>query len=223
MQLIHLQTEFVKSLLLNNDLPNLQHAQNIAIYRNNIWSTHIQSLILTYPLIYKLIGEKCFRSIAEAYAKQYPSRTGNLYDYGEYFSDFLSNHDAVRHLAYLTEVAQFEWLCHLLYHAANDAKQYYIMQCQYPLLQIVDLCEGKTDDPVDSSKNVMNLLILRRNFTIHLQPLTIGEFTFLTTINENQSFDEAVKMAYQKDSQFDLAKKLPLWVQSGVIRINEDC
>src|SRR3990167_10192357 len=92
---------------------------NLAIYRNNIFATLMHTLKATYPLTLVLLGKDFFAMAAREYIRQYPSRSGNLHDYGEYFGNFLATYQPVHELIYLAEVAEFEWAFHTIYHAPN--------------------------------------------------------------------------------------------------------
>lgn len=120
MSLQNLQLEFADAIYSGNlQMESVLPVQNLHIYQNNVLTHLIQTLQNTYPLIEKLVGEDFFRICAKEYIKQYPSRSGNLNEYGEYFSDFLVKYEPVKELVYLTEVANFEWTCHILLTAAS--------------------------------------------------------------------------------------------------------
>lgn len=104
MSLPNVQAEFVEALLSKDSQSDLvEPAGNLAIYRNNMYSCLIDTMQNTYPLIQSLLGNDFFKMTAKEYIGQYPSRSGNLYDYGEYFADFLAEYQPVHHLIYLTD------------------------------------------------------------------------------------------------------------------------
>src|SRR5579871_3882424 len=122
MLLQNLLAEFTEALLSDNQTESVfQPAHNISIYQNNYFSQLTQSLQKTYPLITQLVGEDFFKQTAREYINRYPSCSGNLHEYGEYFSDFLAEYQPVSDLIYLPEVATFEWTCHTLYFASDHA------------------------------------------------------------------------------------------------------
>ncbi len=241
MLLQNIQTEFAEIMFSDNESTDLcQPINNLSIYRHNVSANLINTLLAAYPLIVRLVGEPFFRSAAKAYIEDYPSRSANLHDYGEYFSDFLATYSPVKNLPYLTEVATFEWICHTLHFAADpvpfDIKilemisplQYehlhfmlhpasHVMQFHYPLLRIIDLCKGEVNEHIDVNEGGIQLLIIRRDLEIMLVPLTLADYTFLTAIQTGSSLLASLEAALQIDANFNLEEKLPAWIHDKTI------
>lgn len=241
MLLTNLQADFAEALWTQGpDIEGLAPAQHMLIYRNNVISTLIQAMKNTYPLTVKLLGEDFFHMTAKEYIKQYPSRSGNLHDYGEYFSCFLSEYPPVRNLIYLAEVADFEWACHRIYFSADhpalttqslekfSPEQYphlrltlhpasKLMKCHYPILHIIKLCKNEIDTQVNLNEGGTNLLIIRRDIEVSLMSLPDSDYIFLDRLHENHSLAEATKQAMMIDSTFKLDEKLPAWIQDKTL------
>lgn len=246
MLLQNLQAEFAANLLEHTaDMKQqyhtyIEHFQHLQIYQHNVQTTLVRTLENTYPLVSKLVGEDFFHIMANEYIHRYPSCSGNLYDYGEYFSDFLEEHAPVNHLTYLAEVALFEWICHSIQVAADhpsldisalekiSPESYnhihfilhpasYLQQFHYPILGFIDLCEGKTEENINVSAGGVHLLIFRQELDLTFVPLAVSEFTFLTAIKEGSTLAEALELALITDDSFNLDEKLPAWVQNKII------
>lgn len=243
MTLQNLQAEFAESIFSDDpQVELLQPARHLIIYRNNISSNLIQALQHTYPLITQLVGVDFFRVAAKEYVERYPSRSGNLHDYGEYFKDFLAEYEPVKNLIYLVEVATFEWLCHSLTLAPDHAllntalleslspDQYgelhfmlhpasHLYQFHFPILRIIELCQAhvENDEPLHLDTSLLNLLIIRRDLDIILAPLTAGEFTFLSALQQNKTLSLALEEAHRIDPHFKLDEKLPGWITDKTI------
>lgn len=56
---------------------------------------------------------RIIRRGAREYALRYPSRSGDLHDFGETFGEFLRLWEPTAHLVYLHDVAKLEWAMHL--------------------------------------------------------------------------------------------------------------
>jgi len=241
MQLQNVQHEFVELMSTENGESDLlMPAHHMMIYRNNKHSNLMQSLLDTYKMIMKLVGEDFFRVTANEYINNYPSLSGNLYDYGEYFSDFLAGYASVRSLPYLAEVAAFEWACHGL-HFANDASALSIkslesvapdqfqqlrfilhpairlLQFQYPILRIIDLCQGEMDEEINVNEGGVNLLLKRPHHDILLLPISLAKFTFLTALSRNKNLGQALDETIDIDPDFKLDECLPKWIQDKTI------
>lgn len=92
----------------------------LAVYRNNYRGNLHDALAGAYPVIVQLVGAEFFRRLARDFITTYPSRSGNLFDYGEPLGVFLHDYAPTQTLAYLPDVAALEWACHRAY-LADDA------------------------------------------------------------------------------------------------------
>ena len=241
MQQSNWQAELAEAIISGDHVVDgVQPQHNISIHHNNMMSTLIKTLRETYPLIEKLVGDDFFNITAKEYIKHYPSRSPNLYEYGEYVSDFLASYPPVHNLIYLAEVAQFEWLCQQLLlapdHARFDLKalssispNHYnelhfvlhpaskLVHFHYPILKIIELCKYDTNQTIDINSGGVNLLIIRRENDLCLAPLTDAEFTFLEMLQEGKTVSEALNTALVQDSTFSLEEKLPLWIKDKTL------
>lgn len=240
MSLQNLQIDFAE--LISNDQEahlDFMPAKNILIYRNTILHHLISHLQNVYPLMVQLVGDDFFKIMAKEYIQRYPSRSGNLHDYGEYLSDFMIDYQPVKNLIYLPEVAIFEWICHGLYFAADHTPldirlletftpdQYdhlhvslhpasCIKKFYHPILDIIDLCKGLRDSLEIDSEGIV-LLIARRHFEIVFETLNMGEYIFLQSISDHMSISKALTAALAIDPKFNLEEKLPHWIQTNLI------
>lgn len=242
MLLQNVQADLVEALQSRDNQPDVivEPAGNLIIYRNNIFSCLIETLKNTYPLIRTLLGTDFFQMTAKEYIRQYPSRSGNLHDYGEYFADFLSEYAPVHHLIYLTEVAEFEWACHRIYLAPdhvsfdlNTLEQYtpaqyeqirfvlhpasYLRKFHFPILKILDLCVTDPESTVDLNSETTNLLILRKELDISLVSLPPEDFIFLEALSQHHTLADALHITQLSHPYYNLEDKLPGFVQDKII------
>lgn len=228
--------EFAESLNTKDDLLS----GNMSIYRNNMISSLVQTLFSTYKMIVKIVGEDFFRQMAKEYIDSYPSASGNLHDYGEYLGDFVAEYPPAFNLPYLSEVALFEWTCHVLQDASDsqplDIKNLEslspdkfqelrfslhpasrLIQFQYPILRIMDLCKGEVEDEINLDEGGVNLLLIRRELEIILVPLSLADYTFLSALGRNEALGEALDHSLIHDPDFKLEEKLPKWIQDKTL------
>lgn len=241
MLLQNVQDELAEILLTEDGYSDLVlPAENIIIYRNNMITSLMKTLTHVYEMIIKLVGNDFFEVLAREYINRYPSTSGNLHDYGEYFGDFLAEYPPVKNLPYLAEMANLEWVSHLLQFASDaDALQiksletippeqfhqlYFIlhpasrlMKFQYPILRILDLCTGEIDEEINMHEGGLNLLVIRPEAEIMLVRLSDAEFAFLSAISRNESLGAALDDAMQIDASFKLDECLPKWIQNKTI------
>ena len=96
-------------------------ARLLQVYRNNICTSLTNALQAVYPVVTQLVGTAFFAYAADSYLRRYPSRSGNLHDFGREFAEFLRAFPAAMKLAYLPQVAHLEWAWHCAFHGTDHA------------------------------------------------------------------------------------------------------
>ncbi len=124
-----IQKDFYARVLDHKDRAIIQHIRKnqiapefrFKVYRNTILQNLSKALAITFPAIWKLVGQECADSLALAFVRKEMNlpETGCLDDWGSKFPEFLQTMNAVAHLVYLKDVAQLEWLKHLSYGAPD--------------------------------------------------------------------------------------------------------
>jgi len=115
--LLELQRAFAGSMLREYERAVWAHIaadgfsapERLRIYRNTCRATLVETLRMTYPATERLVGREFFEHAAGKFVERHPARSGYLNDYGGEFADFLAGLEAARELAYLPDVARFEW------------------------------------------------------------------------------------------------------------------
>lgn len=241
MPLQNAQAEFIDFLLSTEDrFDLLECSQNVGIYRRTFINSLLTTLQNIYPLIERLVGNDFFHIAAKEYINQYPSRSSNLNDYGRYFSDFLAHYPPVKSLIYLSEIAEFEWICHNLQFASDctpldvsllarlmsEEKDHLhfilhpasqVAKFHYPILHIIELCKAEQPEAIDLHQEGINLLIIRRELDVILSPLNLADFTFLNALQEGASFIQALEATLIVDAEFKLDEKLTQWISDKTI------
>ncbi len=95
-------------------------AERLAIYRNNYRISLRGALADVYPVVASLVGEGFFAYAADQYLPRFPSRSGNLHDFGSEFAQFLATLPQAVQLQSLPDVARLEWAWHRAFHAADS-------------------------------------------------------------------------------------------------------
>lgn len=119
-----LQTGSDDALRLLQDNDRIPPQLALAIYRNNHQGALIKALEAAYPACRRILGERCFNSLAQRFVEQTPSQQPDLNLYGAAFGDYLdectTDRVTLSDYAYLGDLARLEWLCHTAYYAADD-------------------------------------------------------------------------------------------------------
>ena len=87
---------------------------------------------------------------------------------------------------------------------------------QYPVNRIFELCQEKIDT-VDLDEGGEWILVARQKGNVRIEKLKIGDFTFLSALNQGKTFEEACILALRADSAFNLEPCFQRHVLRGTI------
>lgn len=127
--LLELQQAFAAGLLAGTEGPladlivedGIAAADRLRIYCNTNRSVLTEALRLVYPAVDRLVGQEFFDMAAARFVAEHPPRSGYLNAYGAAFPDFLAALPSAAGLAYLPDVARFEWALNEAANAADEA------------------------------------------------------------------------------------------------------
>ncbi len=221
----------------------LSGARRLQIYRNNTLLNLTASLRATYPVVCRLVGDGFFDYAVAQYVAAYPSRSGDLEEFGGDFARFLETFAPAAELVYLPDVARLEWIYRQIFYAADHppldlaalaqvpAEQQgdlhfqlhpaaCLMESAFPILRIwqVNQADYAGDAAVDLTAGGIRLLGLRRdNFEIEFQPMAAGEFSLLLALKHDCTFASACEQAMTAQPNVDLSACFSRHVLQGVI------
>ena len=89
---------------------NTQKALNI--YHNNFIENGIRALAITFPSVEGLIGQDSFRILAKHYLIDEPKTQFDWGEYGDSFSEYIDEQEALAEYPFLGEAAELDWLIH---------------------------------------------------------------------------------------------------------------
>ncbi|MEA3292735.1 MAG: DNA-binding domain-containing protein [Pseudomonadota bacterium] len=219
----------------------LSPERRLQLYHNNVFISLMETLQALYPVVEKLVGEDYFRQAAHRYVEQYPSRNGNILNYGEEFPDFLETAPGLEALRYVPEIAQLEWNVHRVFHAADATSlnpsalteippEEYVQlvfephpaSClaasRYPLFDIWQLATGQSElEQIDLDSGPDWLLILRRDLETELFRLSEGEYRLLSGMAEGKPLGTCYEYAAAQSQDFNLQDALARLFQLGTL------
>lgn len=97
-------------------------AQALQIYRNNHQQHRLEALAAVYPVLAKVLGAECFRTLCWQYLDHTPMRSGNLLEDGEQLPALLHTISDLAHLPWLSDLARLEWTLHQVRLAPAQAR-----------------------------------------------------------------------------------------------------
>lgn len=182
--------------------------ERLRIYRNTFVSTITAALRTTYPVVDRLVGSEFFDGAAAAFIRAHPPGSAYLNEYGSELALFLQAFSPARELAYLADVARFEWALSVAANApdvdvlepgalaAIDPEQHAwlcfephpslsLLALRYPADQIADAVLSGDDDAmaqVDIDSGPVHLLIHRGAHGIETQRLRPQEHRLMTRL-----------------------------------------
>jgi Putative DNA-binding domain len=252
-KLAQLQTNFIHdclsgpltadNTLMANDLDTqLISAQGLmGIYQHSAIANITNSLSLSYPVIERLVGKDFFQIMCKPYIVKHWPNSGNMDDYGKYFSSFLAEFEQVKHLSYLEDVAQLEWLFHQS-SLANDnsffdwtslakvvssetltfllSPSVSIMRSTMPVDKIWLMNQVNAPENVELSLDGDSdtfIVLFRQELKTEMMTLIESEFTFLQSIENGLNFATAIESAKAVDDSISIDHCLKKYIELGVI------
>jgi hypothetical protein len=168
-------------------------------YKNNLKA----ALSVTYKNVLTLVGERYFSQLVFQFIKFYPSRTGDLNDYGADFPTFLEEHlphlPAGRSLPYLADVARLDWAierAQLAKNSRSDALKelltlsdqslgavtmnlnsgFSIVSSEYPLRAMCSLHTAEQGCSLDQGGEVLAINKVGHELIIRSIPVYLADF-----------------------------------------------
>jgi len=113
--------------------------RRLRVYRNHYGITLREALAATYPVVRRLVGERCFSMLAREYITLSPPKNPCLFAYGDGFPLYLGAVSILDPYPYLPDVARLEWMLNVARHAPDapaltGADLTRVPQAQFPSL-----------------------------------------------------------------------------------------
>lgn len=217
-------------------------ASGLAIYRNNVYSNYRNNLAHSYAVLERLVGADYFRQLSDEYIAATPSLSGDVRDYGAGYADFLQAHQVVTQLPYLPDVARLEWQCKVVLARARstppdlgflqtlNSDRYPDLHVQfnhasallaspYPVLRIwqINQPDYTGDETIELNMGASHMLVLRHQDTVSVLELGAAEFVFLSQLQQDLRWGDALLAAQAITPDFDLGGCLLRHVNNGAI------
>ncbi len=210
-----------------------QRAARLGVYRNNARETFRKTIAATYPVVQRLVGEPCFRGLAEHFMRDFPSRAGDLGRFGAELATLLDIYYRDTEFAYLADVARLEWACaeaetaaealslDLLQLAAVNEDEHAALRfamrppvrfvsSRYPVLRIWEANQGDDVEPVDLGAGAEHVLVMRRAAEVRLHRLDAATFAFARSLADGEPLADAHDAGCAADASFDARAALVL-------------
>jgi len=190
--------------------------ERLLVHRRTILENFVNSLKITYPGIFQLLGEDCARGVALAYShdiSNIPSR-GKISEFGVNFPDFLKKFPSTCDLIYLPDFARLEWLKNISSDAENEESlasgdlnsiepdnlensrfffnsSVFFMQSDFPLAKIQDLLDHENSAGLELTPEASYILVYRVQNKVHTSYLGKADWYFLSSLDGGKTLAEA--------------------------------
>lgn len=225
---LHGNTQCLAPFVVDDHIPAVARIQ---VYQNNAREGFTKAVAASYPVVHKLVGDACFRTLAVPYMRRYPSRSGDLQRFGWQFPAYLEHCYANSEYDYLSDVARLEWACEEV-RTSPDAGSlnlgglagipqerypelgfwlhpaHRIVSSRYPLLSIWQANQAADAGSVDLRAGGEQVLVLRRSGDIELHRVDPALAAFTQAIGAGGRLGDAYTLAAEIDPAFDPAAAL---------------
>jgi len=220
----------------------LDAAERIDVYRNNVLGNYRKVLAATYPVVHRLMGDRLFAAAIHAFVRAHPSPCGDVNRYGGDLARFLATYPLARELPHLPDVARLEWAIDQANIAADAGAldlaalakvpesllgklrftlhpSAQLVVSAHPIFHIwqVNQPGQAEEDRAEVEQTGTALLIARGANGVMVERLTPGVFAFLSALARNLRLADAVDGALAADASFDLSAALKSHVAGGTI------
>ncbi len=224
-EIAKIQNKLLQSLLSCNvdknsvvkELKGINPQERLSIYRNNILENLTNNLKITYPGIWKLIGDECARGLSLSYIHHFSHLTsrGKINEFGSALPKYISSFPSLKHLTYLADFAKLEWLKNLSMDAENEKiitendfakidlkniENYHFifnssvcfLQSKFPLMQIQNLLENENTSSVSFNKDKTYLILYRFKGQVVTSSVCASIWHFLHNLYNKMSLGESL-------------------------------
>ena len=232
---MNLQKNFANHIFNKADkkiLSQIFHSEHEAlerlnIYRNNILGNFESVLNSIFPITKKILGAEKFEELSQKYYRKFPSKSGDLNEYGKDFPKILKSREPL----YLKDLAQLELLYHQTFFVKktkkfdlksfkkilpeNLANLIFILDPATSLLtsKFAIFSIWKSEKKITNYAKSQSMLI----YANKILKLNEEEFLFLSEIKKQKKLYEIYKTLCKKNKKTNIGKLINHFITNGVI------
>lgn len=212
--------------------------RRFAVYRNNVTHSLVSALADIFPSVQSLVGEEYFRAMARVFVEANPPKSPLIFEYGRNFADFAETFAPAQNLPFLPDVARLDRLWLDAFHAADASplngaelgavapeKLAEIRFARHPAARLF-ASDYSAVTLVSRSRQKTSLegfnpmapefgLVTRPEFDPYICNLPQGAFVFTEALFADKTLGEAIEMATESDTAFDLSQALTILIPAG--------
>jgi hypothetical protein len=230
-------TEFIKQQ------GGIDIAERLQIHRDTVLENFVSALRISYPCIWKLIGDECARGVALAYSHDKNNLTdrANINLFGEKFPEFIASFESTKHLSYLSDFAKLEWLRTRSYEAireiplsVQDMQSFFMegdengklefnssvffLKSKFPLMNIQELLENSEIQELVMTDSLSFIVVCRLQGKIETLYLSQNQWQFLYNLNQGDTIGKAMECFIEEEVEVELSSAIQLLLSKQMIK-----
>jgi len=245
-----LQENLLQSIMGNNLSPesikqnnNIDIADRLGVHRDTVLENFISSLKITYPGVWKLIGEDCARGVALAYSHNLSNlkTRAEMNSFGDEFPEFLKNFESTNHLQYLHDFATLELLRSKSYGTINESclsaedmrdffingdeggefelnSSVYFLKSEFPLMNIQELLDNPKINDLSIDNSVTYIIVCRVQGIIETLYLSQKQWQFLYSLKRGDAIGKAMECFSSEEVEVELSQMIQLLIAKNMIK-----
>lgn len=225
---------------LNYLTKTILNAKRVNVCRARVADSLAQTIRNVYNTVQQIVGESFITAAAQAYFRQYPSRTANPLARIESFPTFLEEYPPAEAFPYLADVAMldlgYQWADHapessrvtpatltqmspakLTTHRVRLHPACFWFSSEYAIYDIWRLYHNHRSASAIDHRVPQDVVIIRSEDTVDAYQIDAGFTRALDALDEGATLDEAFARGREADPNFDAGAALQFLVKNGLI------
>jgi hypothetical protein len=220
----------------------INSAERFDVHRQTIFENLVNSLRITFPSIWRLIGNECAKGVSLAYIHQISNLPSLCItdEFGKNFPAFLAVFESTKNLKYLPDFAELEWLRSRSYNSKTSLEvnpniitqippdliesihlkfnsSVFFFQSEFPLEKIQELLDDPTSEPITLTDSISYAMVCRVDGEIITLWLPKQIWLFLNLINKGENLGAALDDFLQYGEEKEVKYLFQLMMQYKLI------
>ena len=237
------QQAFAKSILTGDTQPSggLEHGERLHVYVDGFLARLYEAMEETYPTLYRVLGHERSVDLVDQYIRTFPPSRPNINLAGEQLSSYLLTHPTSKEHPYLPDLARFEWLLALAFHAAerspispgdlqnlsSEKWSDMVLEFQphlYPFASswpVYSLWKSRKNDDAEftlpKSQAACRLILFRRGYELMTSEIDENEHSLLIQLKDGKTLGEVCENLPPRFDPNQLTTFFTKWMQLNLI------
>jgi hypothetical protein len=218
-------------------------AERLEIHRDTVFENFVSALKISYPCVWRLIGDDCARGVALAYSHDinHLKSRDSINLFGEDFPEFLKNFESTKRLYYLSDFAKLEWLRTKSYESTRETflsvqdmesffmegdengklefnSSVFFLESKFPLMNIQELLENSEIQELVMDDSMSFIVVCRLQGKIETLYLSQNQWQFLYNLSNGNAIGKAMECFVEEEVEAELSSIIQLLLSKQMIK-----